>query len=62
MDWVLVYDLDRVAQNAANLLVITIPDDAVGCVLDRTQGRAPPYLALSGQNQAANLFRFADKL
>ena len=62
VDWVLAYDLDRVSQNAANLLVIAIPDDAVGRVLDRTSGRAPPYFVLSGQNQAANLFRFADKL
>jgi hypothetical protein len=62
VDWVLAYDWDRVAQNSANLLGTTISDDAVGRVLDRTPGQAPPYWVLSGQNQAVKLFRFADKL
>jgi hypothetical protein len=60
--WVLAYDWDRVAQNSANLLGTAIPDEAVGRVLDRTPGLAPPYLVLSGQDQTAKLFRFADKL
>src|SRR5207302_6226676 len=60
--WVLAYDWDRVAQNSAGLLGATVPDHALGRILDRTPGLAPPYLVLSGQNQTAKLFRFADKL
>jgi predicted GIY-YIG superfamily endonuclease len=60
--WVLAYDWDRVAQNSAGLFGESVPDHASGHILDRTPGSAPPYLVLSGQNQAAKLFRFADKL
>jgi hypothetical protein len=60
VDWVLAYDWERVAQNSADLLGASI--HAIGRILDRTPGLAPPYLVLSGQNQAAKLFRFADKL
>jgi len=62
VDWVLAYDWERVAQNSADLLGASVPDRAIGRILDRTPGLAPPYLVLSGQNQAAKLFRFADKL
>ena len=62
VDWVLAYDWERVAQNSANLLGASVPDHAIGRILDRTPGVAPPFLVLSGQNQAAKLFRFADKL
>ena len=62
VDWVLAYDWERVAQNSADLLGESFPDHAIGRILDRTPGLAPPYLVLSGQNQAAKLFRFADKL
>jgi len=54
VNWVLAYDWDRVAQNSAALLGTAIPDDGVGRVLDRTPGRSPPYVVLSGQNQTAN--------
>ena len=62
VDWVLAYDWERVAQNSADLLGASVPEHAIGRILDRTPGLAPPYLVLSGQNQAAKLFRFADKL
>ena len=61
-DGVLAYDWERVAQNSANLLGASVPDHAIGRILDRTSGVAPPFLVLAGQNQAAKLFRFADKL
>jgi hypothetical protein len=53
---------ERVAQNSANLLGASVPDHAIGRILGRTPGAAPPFLVLAGQNQAAKLFRFADKL
>jgi hypothetical protein len=62
VDWVLASDWERVGQNSAGLLNARVPDQALGRILDRTPGLAPPYLVLSGQNQAAKLFRFADKL
>ena len=62
VDWILAYDWGRVAQNSSGLLGATVPDHAIGRILDRTPGQAPPYLVLSGQNQTAKLFRFADKL
>jgi len=62
VDWVLAYDWERVAQNSADLLGTSVPDHAIGRILDRTPGQAPPYLVLSGQNQTAKLFRFANKL
>ncbi len=62
VDWVLAYDWERVAQNSASLLGASFPDHAIGRILDRTPGLAPPFLVLAGQNQAAKLFRFADKL
>jgi hypothetical protein len=62
VEWVLAYDWDRVAQSSAGLLGASVPDRAIGRILDRTPGLAPPYLVLSGQNQAAKLFRFAGKL
>jgi len=62
VDWVLAYDWRRIAQNSADLLAARVPDHAIGRILDRTPGLAPPYLVLSGQNRTAKLFRFADKL
>ena len=62
VDWVIVYNWDRVGQNAANLLGLGIPDRPIGRILDRSPTRAPTYLVLSGQNGAAKLFRFVDKL
>ena len=62
VDWVLAYDWERVAQISADLLAARVPDDGIGRILDRTPGLVPPYLVLSGQNQTAKLFRFADKL
>jgi hypothetical protein len=51
-----------IAQNSGDLLGANVPDDPIGRILDQRPGLAPPYLVLSGQNQAAKLFRFADKL
>jgi hypothetical protein len=62
VDWVLAYDWDRAGQNSAALLGESVPDHAIGRILDRTPGLAPPYLVLSGQNQTIKLFRFAGKL
>lgn len=60
--WVLAYDWERVADNSGHLLGVGLPERAVGRILDRFPGQAPPFLVLSGQNQTAKLFRFADKL
>ncbi|MDP9185931.1 MAG: hypothetical protein M3O72_01060, partial [Verrucomicrobiota bacterium] len=62
VEWVLAYDWERVAQSSGDLLGATVPDHAIGRILDRTPGQAPPYLVFSGQNQTAKLFRFADQL
>jgi hypothetical protein len=62
VQWVIAYDWDRVAQNSAALLGLTPADHAFGRILDRIPASAPPYLVLSGQNNTAKLFRFADKL
>jgi hypothetical protein len=62
VDWVLAYDWERVADNSGRLLGGSVADPAIGRILDRAPGQAPRFLALSGQNQTAKLFRFADKL
>jgi len=62
VDWVFAYDWDRVGQNSANLLRSAPSEQSIGRVLDRTPGQAPAVFVLSGQNGAAKLFRFADKL
>lgn len=62
VDWVFVYDWDRVGQNSASLLASGIPERSMGRILDRAPGQGPRYLVLSGQNGSAKLFRFANKL
>jgi hypothetical protein len=62
VEWVVAYDWDRVARNSADLLGLAPAEHALGRILDRTPASAPPDLVLSGQNQTAKLFRFADKL
>ena len=60
--WVFAYDSDRVVGNSADLFGSTVSERPLGRVLDRTPTHAPAYLVLSGQNGAAKLFRFVDKL
>jgi len=62
IEWVFGYDWDRIGPNSAELLRRSVPEQAVGRILDRSPNRAPAYLVLSGQNRTAKLFRFADKL
>ena len=38
VDWVLAYDWERVAQNSADLLGASVPDRAIGRILDRRPG------------------------
>jgi hypothetical protein len=62
VDWIFAYDWDRISQNSANLLQRTSSARSIGRILDRAPGQAPGFLVLSGQNGAAKLFRFVDKL
>ena len=62
VEWVLGYDWERVADNSARLLGVSIPDQTLCRLLDRSPSQAPRFLALSRQNGTAKLFRFADKL
>ena len=62
VDWVFVCDWDRIGPNSADLLGSKILERPLGRILDRAPGQAPAYLVLSGQNGAAKLFRFANKL
>jgi hypothetical protein len=62
IEWVIAYDWGRVGQNSAGLLDVSPTGRALGRILDQTPASAPAYLVLSGQNRAAKLFRFADKL
>ena len=62
VEWVLAYDWERVAHNSAGLLGTQVPDQPVCQILDRSPSQTPRFLVLSGQNQTAKLFRFADKL
>jgi hypothetical protein len=62
VDWVFSYDWDRIGQNSANLLGVSMPGQPVGRILDRSPTQGPAYLVLSGQNRTVKLFRFVDKL
>jgi hypothetical protein len=55
--WVIAYDSERVAQNSAQILGITVPQQPVCFVLDKTATSAPPFLVLSAQNGIAKLYR-----
>jgi hypothetical protein len=55
--WVLVYDADRTILNSAALLAISVPENPLARVLDRTPAQAPPFLQLASQNAACKLFR-----
>ncbi len=60
VQWVLVYDAGRVAQNSAAILGESIPPGALCFTLDRTPSRAPAFLQLAGQNNSAKLYRVRD--
>lgn len=62
VEWVLGYDWERFADNSARLLGVSIPDQTLCRLLDRSPSQAPRFLVLSGQNRTAKLFRFADEL
>ena len=50
VQWVLVYDSERVAENSASILGGKAAGEAVCRVLDRFPSQAPRFLLLTGQN------------
>jgi hypothetical protein len=57
VQWVLVYDAERVAENSAAILGEPASPDALCFTLDRTPSRAPAFLRLAGQNNACKLYQ-----
>jgi hypothetical protein len=57
IEWVLVYDAERTAQNSSALLGLSPPADPLCRLLDRTPSQAPRFLQLVSQNAACKLFR-----
>lgn len=57
VQWVLVADGERVAENSAAILGVPAPANALCRVLDRFPSRAPRFLALSTQNGACKVYR-----
>jgi hypothetical protein len=57
--WVIAYDSERTAQNSAEILGITVPQQPVCFVLDRIPTRASRFLVLSAQNGIVKLYRVA---
>jgi hypothetical protein len=57
--WVLAYDTERVAQNSAAVLKEPEPPYPLCRVLDRTPGKAPPFLIFSAQNATCKLYGVA---
>jgi hypothetical protein len=55
--WVLAYDADRVARNAAQILEHSISPNAFCYLLDRRSSEVPPFLRLSAQTGRFKLFR-----
>jgi hypothetical protein len=58
--WVLVYDGERVAENSAAILGISVPGHPFCVLLDRSPSQAPPFLALAGQNSTCKVYRVRD--
>ncbi|MBA3833098.1 MAG: hypothetical protein H0X34_14630 [Chthoniobacterales bacterium] len=56
VQWVMVYDAERVAQNSAAILGAPAPPRSLGLILDRTPSQAPPFLSLVAQNRACKLY------
>jgi hypothetical protein len=62
VDWVFVYDSQRVELNSAAVLGISpIPGWTFCRLLDQAPSQAPAFLALAGQNPTAKLFRVVNK-
>jgi hypothetical protein len=59
VDWVVVYDFERAAQNSEAVLGRALPAHPLCLVLDRTPAQAPPFLIFSAQNGAFKLYRTA---
>ena len=57
VQWVLVSDGERVAENSAAILGVTAPAEALGRVLDRSPSKAPPFLALRWQNGVCKAYQ-----
>jgi len=56
VSWVIAYDPEHVAQNSAEILGITVPQQPVCFVLNKTATRTPPFLVLSVQNGSTKLY------
>ena len=56
-EWVLAYDADRTVANSAAILGVSVPENPLGRVLERTPNQAPTFLRFSGQNPTCKLFR-----
>ena len=59
VEWVLAFDAERVAENSAAILGLSSGrrTPAVCFALDRTPGRAPPFLSFAAQNGTGKLYR-----
>ena len=60
VQWVLVSDGERLAENSAAILGEPVPGDALCRILDRTPSQAPSFLVLRGQNDACKIYEFRD--
>ena len=56
VQWVFVYDSERVAQNSAAILGMAAPLHPFCVILDRTPAQAPPFLSLTAENGACKLY------
>ena len=61
VDWVIVYDSKRAAENSAEILGLATPQHPVCLVLDRTAANAPRFLVLSAQNGVMKLYRVVER-
>ena len=57
VQWVLVYDAERVAENSAAILDSQAGEEAFCRVLDRFPSQAPRFLALTGQNETCRTYQ-----
>ena len=54
--WIFVYDSDRVLRNAAAILNASIPNNALGKIMDRNPSRAPDFVQLKFQTGSGKLY------
>jgi len=59
--WVVAYDAQRVATNAAMILGEPVPNDSLATVLNQRSSQAPSFLRLSAQNGTAKIFEVTNK-